>query len=98
LNPDPGIRIRMHWHYFWYNSRIRTTSGSEIICILHFDDFFDGSGSEDPDPGSRPIQQLLENFYCGILREKRILASLSGSGHVFTFLELLKGCGTRFEE
>ncbi len=39
-----------------------TTSGSGIICILHFDDFFYGSGSEDPDPGSRPIQQLLEKF------------------------------------
>ncbi len=30
----------MHSHCFRYNSRIRTTSGSVIICILQFDDFF----------------------------------------------------------
>ncbi len=59
LNPDSRIRIQMHSHSVWYDSRIRTTSGSGIICILHFWwIFFYGSGPEDPDPGSRHTQQL----------------------------------------
>jgi hypothetical protein len=82
----------MHSHYFWCNSRIRTRCESGIICILHFYDFFDGSGSEDPDQGLRPIQKLLEKFYHGILiKIKRIRASLCGPDHVFAVLEFLNG-------
>jgi hypothetical protein len=45
LSTDSGNRIRTHSHYFSFNSRIRITSGSGIICISGFDEFFDGSGS-----------------------------------------------------
>jgi hypothetical protein len=30
----------------------------ELFAFLHFDEFFYGSGSEDPDPGSRLTQKL----------------------------------------
>jgi hypothetical protein len=45
LSPDSGNRIRTHSHYFFVNSWIRITSGSRIICISSFDEFFDGSRS-----------------------------------------------------
>jgi hypothetical protein len=48
---------------------------------------FDGSGSEDLDPGSRPIQAALENFYHGILiknlTDSRLLSCESGLFRIF---------------
>ncbi len=67
----------------------------QIWNYLHFEFrwvFFDGSGSEDLDPGSRLIQQLLEKFNHSILKKiKWIRASLCESDHLFAFLEFLNG-------
>ncbi len=47
-NLDSRIRIRLHSHLVWYDSRIQTTSGSGIICIFCLMNFF-----TDPDPRIR---------------------------------------------
>ncbi len=90
----------MHSHSFWYDSRIRTTSGSGIICILHFWWIFYGSGPEDPDLGSRHTQQLQKNFKHEFFERKldpRL--PLDGSGHVFYNLAFKKDAvpGLRIE-
>ncbi len=73
--------------------------GSRIICILHFHDFFDGSGSEDPDPGSHPVQQLLEKFLLWYFREENGSAPpLVDPVMFFYIFSIVKRCGTRFEE
>jgi hypothetical protein len=75
LDLDLGIQIRIHSHYFQSNLQSRIASGSENICISRFGEFLDGSGSEDPDPGSRLIQAALKKFYHGIDKIKQIGAT-----------------------
>ena len=48
----------------------------ESFAFFCFDEFFDGSGPKDPDPGSRHTQQLWKNFKHDILEEKRIRATI----------------------
>ncbi len=66
----------MHSHQFWYDTRIWTTSGSGIICILHFDEFL-----MDPDPRIRirvriSPNSFRKNFNMIFLKEIRIRAYL----------------------
>ncbi len=79
-NPDSRIRIRRHSPLVWYDSRIRTTSGSGIICIFCFDEFFlrirtQGSGS-----GFASHPTALEKFKHDIFRRK------SGSAPTFEWI------------
>ncbi len=41
----------------------------ESFAFFCFDEFFDGSGPKDPDPGSRHTQQLWKNFKHDFLEE-----------------------------
>ena len=61
-NPDSRIRIRRHSPLVWYDSRIRTTSGSGIVCIFCFDEFF-----TDPDPRIRIRVRVTPNSFRKIL-------------------------------
>jgi hypothetical protein len=80
----------MHSHCFWYDSQIRTTSGSGIICNLHFDEFFIGFASHLTD---------LEKFYCDIFKEEMDLRLPSVDPVMFFYnFRFVKRCGTRFEE
>jgi hypothetical protein len=81
----------MHSHYICYDSRIRTTSGSGIICILHFNGFFlwiriRGSGSGF---ASHPtaFRKILMWYF---LKEIRSAPPFSGFVHVFYSLALIK--------
>ena len=85
-NPDSRIRIRRHSPLVWYDSRIWTSSGSGIICIFCFDEFFYGSGPKDPEPGSRHTQQLYKKFKHDILEEKWVRATFRWT-HVCFFLD-----------
>jgi hypothetical protein len=66
----------MHSHLVWYDSRIRTTSGSGIICIFCFDEFF----FTDLDPRIRIRVRVTPNSFRKnlnmiFLEEKRIRAT-----------------------
>ncbi len=53
---------------------------------------FDGSGSEDPDPGSRLIQAALEKFYYSpLVKLNQIRASLCESDPLFWIFRVFNG-------
>jgi hypothetical protein len=55
----------------------------ESFAFFCFDEFFDGSGPKDPDPGSRHTQQLWKNFKHDILEEKRVRATFRWTRECF---------------
>ncbi len=77
----------MHSHYFWYDSRIRTTSGSGIICILHFAKFF----LMDPDQRTRIRVRVLPNSFRKIL----MWYFFKGS-QIHAFLQWIHSCFLQF--